>query len=874
MTTSSLQPSPLVSILIVARNSAPYIGGAIQSARAQTFREIEIIVVDDGSTDGTGDIARQFAQVDPRVHVHSGPCEGLAAVRNASLAAARGRWALVLDSDDELHPCHVEYLAEAANRTGAEVVCSNMIEFGIDGGIRHAELFADGLFWRSEQFISRAAYIRSNALYVKEVTLGYLKPLFDLHFLHEHSLTYDLRLRIGEDYDLVARMLEKGGHFLYLPRPTYFYRRHAHSVSSKINNSDLAGLIAADSAADGGDPVIAEALAMRRRSLAAAVALQGAVDSLKQRRPLAAISSLGMNARAWYLMAQAAVAGSNRRIRNWRAVPSNAPDGPLTLVIGGAVGTCETEAMPAIHRPVPAPGEEASLIDGMPVPARIIACGAEAAAAVPLALAPQAKVEILPEVPPPEPPRATAGRSASHVFWSAANGGASVALPFLVFTLFARMMTPAQLSTVSLAIAAVEIFKVLGASGVYDVLVAHGEGDVRLQRTGGAILLMASLVSAVAFVAFVLLSSHFLQVVLPQVLIILFIKILFDCALLQPQSVMVRRMQVRRLGARGILSGVFAAIAALLVSRLSTPVTGLVSYYVVQSVVTFLLTAVGTKSLIWPRYYADSVRALAHQSTRASGVRIAAGISNYLDQVLLGFFVAGNMLGKFALGKRIEVAVITIGSSFAQLLFQPTFALAAPDERPKHLARATAILSLVAGIPVTVLVLFAHLAVPFVFGAQWAPAAPIVAMLAVNGFIRTLGGVPGVLFTVTGRNGLLLKLSLFGAISNMATILIFASFGVYWLVLALTLRNAFQTGLHFVVVRDAKGCVLRILAANCFWPLAKVGACAWAGGTIAGWLIPSSGHEVTIWSIHTAAVLVVAAGSGAIIGWLGLHKRI
>src|SRR3546814_2503148 len=99
-----MQPSqtPLVSLLMVARNSERFINEALLSARRQTLREIEIVVIDDGSTDATLDIASRHTQADPRVRVYPGPQAGLAAVRNCSLRRARAPWAAILDSDDLL----------------------------------------------------------------------------------------------------------------------------------------------------------------------------------------------------------------------------------------------------------------------------------------------------------------------------------------------------------------------------------------------------------------------------------------------------------------------------------------------------------------------------------------------------------------------------------------------------------------------------------------------------------------------------------------------------------------------------------------------------------------------------------------------------
>ena len=83
---SSLDYNMLISVLIGVYNGAPYLGEAIDSVFAQSYRPIELIVVDDGSTDGSAEIARSFPQVDLIQQENQGP----AAARNAGLAAAAG----------------------------------------------------------------------------------------------------------------------------------------------------------------------------------------------------------------------------------------------------------------------------------------------------------------------------------------------------------------------------------------------------------------------------------------------------------------------------------------------------------------------------------------------------------------------------------------------------------------------------------------------------------------------------------------------------------------------------------------------------------------------------------------------------------------
>ncbi|MDE5750463.1 MAG: glycosyltransferase, partial [Duncaniella sp.] len=100
--------SPQVSIIVPAYNAAPYIGECLASIAAQTWRDFEVIVVDDGSTDGTADMTGEFCSHDPRFILVRAPHGGVSAARNLGIERARGEWIGFADADDCLHPHALE----------------------------------------------------------------------------------------------------------------------------------------------------------------------------------------------------------------------------------------------------------------------------------------------------------------------------------------------------------------------------------------------------------------------------------------------------------------------------------------------------------------------------------------------------------------------------------------------------------------------------------------------------------------------------------------------------------------------------------------------------------------------------------------------
>lgn len=229
---------------------------------------------------------------DRRVRVLAGPAKGLSAVRNASLDAALGRFAAVVDSDDILHPRHVECLLDGQKTSGAQICATNMITFH-DGG--PPTVFAPGRAWRQSRGIGVGEFIGQGMIGGAGVSLGYLKPLFDLAFLRRHRIRYDQNLRVGEDFDLVLRTMLAGGEYQFLPAATYYYRKHAASTSHRLAIADVEGLLAAIAGYRCEDASHCTALQARRQNLEATLLHLQAIEAIKAGRAWRALAPLIKN---------------------------------------------------------------------------------------------------------------------------------------------------------------------------------------------------------------------------------------------------------------------------------------------------------------------------------------------------------------------------------------------------------------------------------------------------------------------------------------------------------------------------------------------------------------------------------------------------
>lgn len=128
---SSYQQRPLVSVVVPAYNAERHIEATLASIQAQSVINIEILVVDDCSNDGTMGLVERISAQDPRVQYLRTPanCGGPAGPRNLGVKAARAEWLALCDADDLWHPQKLEFQLHCAKLEGANFVCSQVTDF-------------------------------------------------------------------------------------------------------------------------------------------------------------------------------------------------------------------------------------------------------------------------------------------------------------------------------------------------------------------------------------------------------------------------------------------------------------------------------------------------------------------------------------------------------------------------------------------------------------------------------------------------------------------------------------------------------------------------------------------------------------------------
>lgn len=208
---------PLVSVIVPLYNAAPFIGEALESICQSTYRPIEVVVMDDGSTDNSRLVAQAFAKEHSEVRVLSQPNAGASAARNHAIRESHGEYILPVDADNKIHPLYIEEaVAVLESRPEVRVVSCRAEFFGDRTGEWIVPPFSKELLARKNMIDTCAMYRRADW----NRTPGY----------NEHCAA-------REDWLMWLSIFELGGEFVRLPEIRLYYR--VRSGSKRVQDRAL-----------------------------------------------------------------------------------------------------------------------------------------------------------------------------------------------------------------------------------------------------------------------------------------------------------------------------------------------------------------------------------------------------------------------------------------------------------------------------------------------------------------------------------------------------------------------------------------------------------------------------------------------------------
>jgi glycosyltransferase involved in cell wall biosynthesis len=217
---SELGKSPLVSLIMAAYNAEQFIGESIRSVLAQTHKEWELILVDDGSLDTTGEIARSFD--DPRIRLFQQENQGVSVARNRAIKELRGELIAIVDADDLLPPDSLEVRISRMRETGCDIV---------SGAVAWFETVPRDLepVWRPDfrgDLFPELVRLNGKVFFSMSYLMRVSKNM-ELHFPKEMTHAEDLFFWTVACSTIKAK-------FDFVPGVVYHYRQHQSSAMKNL----------------------------------------------------------------------------------------------------------------------------------------------------------------------------------------------------------------------------------------------------------------------------------------------------------------------------------------------------------------------------------------------------------------------------------------------------------------------------------------------------------------------------------------------------------------------------------------------------------------------------------------------------------------
>ena len=218
-----------LSVVVPAYNVADYLADSLASILGQSHQALEVVVVDDGSTDATGDLADKIADADPRVRVVHQANAGLGAARNAGVGHASGEYLAFADSDDLVVEDAYALLVGSLERTGSDLAVGAMERF--DGDRR----FMTPLMRQNHEQTAYGLTVEDAPLMLADVFA--VNKVFRRAFWDEADLSFPTDVRY-EDQPTLTRAFLAASHFDALEDPVYLWRVRSDGSSISQQRAD------------------------------------------------------------------------------------------------------------------------------------------------------------------------------------------------------------------------------------------------------------------------------------------------------------------------------------------------------------------------------------------------------------------------------------------------------------------------------------------------------------------------------------------------------------------------------------------------------------------------------------------------------------
>lgn len=234
----------LVSIIVPIYNIEPFVEECIQSIINQSYKNIEIILVNDGSTDKSGNICDKYNHIDSRIKTIHKTNGGLINARKTGLKQATGDYILYIDGDDWVEPNLVQYYIESVTKYNADVIISAHME-NLSGRIEILPNTISPGFYNKEDLISKVyPKMLYNGKFSQFGIFSYVwGKMYRKEILIQNQLNVDENIFIGEDAACLYPTLLDANSLVILDQPFYHYRQRVDSLIKTQKKNEINKII-------------------------------------------------------------------------------------------------------------------------------------------------------------------------------------------------------------------------------------------------------------------------------------------------------------------------------------------------------------------------------------------------------------------------------------------------------------------------------------------------------------------------------------------------------------------------------------------------------------------------------------------------------
>jgi glycosyltransferase involved in cell wall biosynthesis len=227
----SISHDELISVIVPVYNMKPYLNQCLESIGKQTYSNIEIIIIDDGSTDGSGEICDDFAMKDNRCIVIHQQNQGLVMARRKGIETARGKYIGFVDSDDWIEPDMFGYLYEKAMEYDTDVVTSGRIVEGKETKIEEDNIIANIYNPMTDRYFCENMIMGKNKV-IWGITPNFWNKLFRKEQIEKWQKKVDTEITYGEDDACVYPCMAFANKVYVSDKCFYHYRIRETSMSN------------------------------------------------------------------------------------------------------------------------------------------------------------------------------------------------------------------------------------------------------------------------------------------------------------------------------------------------------------------------------------------------------------------------------------------------------------------------------------------------------------------------------------------------------------------------------------------------------------------------------------------------------------------